>query len=265
MGEFPRREEKKKPLTKKKGNIMANMLDKFAGMSTAQATGSTRIPQPEVGKSAILLNSVRMHENRKGGFRVEIQGTTLWGIAPGKKSDGTEAGPNETGDKVSVAFFSGDYFHRQFKEFCLKVCGIEPHEDMKLCDILCPADDAQFKGKSDLDRLNYMWDVKLPAMVCAFNEETGEAEDAGAFDGQRVIQIGTVEKSVHKKINPKGEDEKSNWVHDADGQPIVSVFKNTYFNDLVPFGMVEEKLSEDEIKQFFGSVERFEELKKEND
>lgn len=241
---------------------MSNMLDKFKGMNTAQASGSTRIPDPELGKAAYLLNSVRMHENRKGGFRVEVLMTALWGIAPGKTHDGKEAGPNKKGEKVSVCFFSGDYFQRQFKEFCLKVLGMEPHEEMKICDLILPKESCP-EGMDDLKRLEHMWDVKLPAMVCALKED-GSAADAGIFDGQRVVEVGTSEKEVHKKLDKKGDDDESNWVFDKSGNPVTNVFRNSYFNRLIGFDEVDENLDEDDKARFFGSVELFEELKAEN-
>jgi len=68
-----------------------NMLDRFKGLNNAQAS-SNRIPPPSLGRAAYLINSVRMHDNRKGGYRVEVLATSLWCIEPGTTADGDKAG-----------------------------------------------------------------------------------------------------------------------------------------------------------------------------
>lgn len=235
-----------------------NMLDRFKGLNNAQAS-SNRIPPPSLGRAAYLINSVRMHDNRKGGYRVEVLATALWGIEPGTTADGDKAGPVVPGEKASVAMFSGDYFLKQFKQFCLTVLGKAPHEELEIADLLCPK--SQYPNMEDLDRVAHMWNVTLPGLVCAIGED-GKPLNVGAFDdGQRVIEIGTVEKRINKKIDPKGKDEKSNWVHDESGQPVSSVYRNSYFNKLVSMDEVAEKLSDDEKDRFFGSVERFEQIR----
>ncbi len=234
-----------------------SVLDRFKGMSTAQASSSTNTPGPALGKGAYLINSVRMHENRKGGFRVEILATCLWGIAPGKDADGNEKGPNEKGDKISIAIFSGEYFHKNFKSFCLAASGKTPNEEQEICDLICPKE--EYPNMGDDARLALMWDKVLPAMVCSLNMD-GTPAEAGAFDGQSIVTIGTVEKRIHKKIAPKGKDDKSNWMHDANGQPITSVFTNSYFNESVSFKEADDNLDEKDKARFFGSAERFNEM-----
>jgi hypothetical protein len=234
-----------------------NMLDRFKGLSNAQAS-SNRIPPPALGKAAYLINSVRMHDNRKGGFRVEVLMSCLWGLEPGKTADGDAAGPDVSGEKVSFCLFSGDYFLKQFKEFCLTVIGKAPHEELEIADLLCPK--SKFPKMDDLERVAHMWNVTLPGLVCAIDEQ-GRPVDAGVFDGQRVVEVGTTEKRLNKRIDPKGKDEKSNWVHDETGKPVSTVFRNSYFNKLVSMDEVAEKLSDAEKARFFGSVERFEQLR----
>ena len=238
---------------------MANIMDRFKNMGSAEVS-SRRLPAPLPGKAAFLINSVRMHDNeRKGGYRVEIKMTALWPVNNGKNEQGQECAPNSAGDQVSVCLFSGDYFDKSFKEFCLVACGITADKQMELCNALVPAD--PMPGASDLDRLNWMWNKTLPAMVFAVDPVTGAyTNKPGIFDGTRVVEVATIIKSMNKKLDPKGADAESNWVFDRTGNPVKTTFTNHYFNRYIPVAEVGEKLGAEGIKRFFGSVERFSQI-----
>lgn len=234
-----------------------SIADRFKGCAKAEVkTG--RVPNPNLGKAAYLIDSIRMKESTradKPGFRVEINMTTLWGIENGKDANGNEVECNRTGDKVSHCIFSGDYFHKSFKELALKVIGKEPHEELEIADFICPA--SAYPGKSELERLEIMWEQKLPGMVCAF-DESGNPTEAGVFDGQAVIEIGTTEKEIAQLIDKKKGDVEGNFVYDASGRKITKTYRNSYINRKIPKDEIKDKLDEAAIKRFFGSVEAFE-------
>jgi len=233
-----------------------SIADRFKGCAKAEVkTG--RVPNPNLGKAAYLIDSIRMKESSrvdKPGFRVEVNMTTLWGIENGKDASGTEVDCNRTGDRVSHCIFSGDYFHKSFKELCLKVIGKEPHEELDIADFICPA--SEYPNLSELERLELMWEQKLPGMVCAF-DESGSPVQAGVFDGQAVIEIGTTEKAVLQLIDRKKGEVEGNFVYDANGQKLSKTYRNSYINRKISKDEIKEKLSEEEITRFFGSVEAF--------
>ena len=234
--------------------MSGNVADRFAGMSKAEAS-TGRTPNPSLGKAAYLVSQVRMHDNtRKGGYRVEISATCLWEIEKGKTHDGKEAIPNQAGDKVATCFFSGDYFLKQFKEFCLKCIGKEPHEELEIADVMCPESD--YPNTGELERLAIMWNQVLPGKVCAFDSE-GANTDAGVFDGQVVLEIGTTEKKHYQKADKSKPDGDENRIYDKDGNALSSIFTNSFFNRKISMQEVGEKLDEDGIKRFFGSTENF--------
>jgi hypothetical protein len=188
--------------------------------------------------------------------------TALWPIADGKTHDGKEATSNQAGDKVSTCFFSGDYFLKQFKEFCLKAIGKEPHEELEIADAVCPA--ANYPDKTELERLEIMWNGVLPGLVCAFDPQNeGKATEAGCFDGQVVVEIGTTEKKHYQKADKSKPDAEDNRVYDKDGVALSSTFTNSFFNRKITMQEVGEKLDEDGIKRFFGSTDIFMALLKE--
>ena len=238
---------------------MSNFAGAFKGMSTAKVT-SGRTPNPALGKAVYLIDSVRMHDGRTGGYRAQITASCLWGIDNGLNSAGEDVPCNKLGDPVATCIFSGERFQQDFKKFALTACGCAPHNEMDVVDLVCPASDFP-EGTDPLTRLETAWDSVLPGMICAF-DSNGEPTDAGVFDGQVAVEIVTVENAVTQKVNNKGPDDKSNWVFDADGNPIVKVYTNTYFNRKVPMAEVGETLDEAGIKRMFGTVEKFGELLK---
>lgn len=242
---------------------MSNFAGKFEGMAKAESKAG-RVPNPNLGKAAYLVSSVRMHDSRTGdSFRSELLLTCLWPISDGETHDKQAAPANRPGDKVSHCFFSGDRFLTDFKDFCLKAIGKEAHEEMEIADTLCPAGSFD-PPKSDLERLQHMWEHVLPGMVCAFGHD-GKPIDAGIFDGQVVIEIGTTQKKVNKKIDKSKPDTKENWVHDADGNPQFGIYSNSYINRRIGFQEVGETLEDEaDILRFFGTTENFMELLKEH-
>ena len=240
---------------------MSTLSGRFTGMAKAEVKAG-RIPSPNLGKAAYLVSSVRMHDSRNGdGFRAEIAMTCLWSIAEGQTFDKQESPANRPGDKVSICFFSGDRFLSDFKDFCLKAVGKQEHEEMDITDSLCPK--ADYPTMPDLDRLRHMWENVLPGMVCATAED-GSTLDAGVFDGQVIVEIGTTQKQVHKKIDKKKPDTKENWVHDAEGQPVSGIYSNSYINRRVSFQEAGEQMEEADILRFFGTTENFMELLEEH-
>ncbi len=237
-----------------------NFTDKFKGMSKAEVRMG-RVPNPNLGKGAYLVNTVRMHDGRTGGFRAEVLLTCLWPIEKGQTYDGKEMDANRAGDKVSVCFFSGEYFLTGFKNFCLKAIGKESHEELEIANVVCPAD--KYPKLSELERIALMWEEILPAKVCAVDVE-GEPSDAGVFDGQVVVELSTTEKRVNTLVDKTKSDTEDNWTFDKEGNPIFKVYKNTYFNRKIPMQEVGENLDEDGIKRFFGSIENFMELVEED-
>lgn len=233
-----------------------SMLDAFKGMGSAQVHAG-RLPPPALGKSAFLINSVRVLKNRVAGTRTEIIMTALWGITAGVTCEGNASGPNVPGDRVSHCLFSGEYFQKNFKEFCLAALGKSVSDEMDITDWVCPKKDPAYASMTDLQRLHYMWDTKLPGLICALDTDGNPVNDAGVFDGQVVIEVAKTEKLVHKKLDAKGADIKSNWVHDESGKPFVSKFPNVYFNRRIPFAEVRQKLDDEAITKFFGSMEDF--------
>lgn len=242
---------------------MSNFTEKFSGMAKAEVNAG-RVPKPNLGKAAYLVSTVRMKDSRVGGgFRCVLDLTCLWGIAEGQTHDKKEVPSNRPGDKVSVCFFSGERFLTDFKDFCLKAIGKEPHEEMEIADAICPKN--MFNPpKSDLERLQYMWDEVLPGMVCAFDKE-GKPTDAGIFDGQVVIELGTVQKKVNKRIDKAKPDQKDNWAHDAEGNVQFGIYDNSYINHRISFQEVGETLEDEAaVMRFFGTVETFNNLLKEH-
>lgn len=234
---------------------MNNVTDRFAGMSMAEAS-TGRTPNPSLGKATYLINQVRMHDNtRKGGFRVEVSATCLWDIENGKTHDGKESIANKTGDKIETCFFSGDRFLKDLKNFCLKCIGKEPHEELGIADQVCP--ESKYPNKTELERLEIMWNKVLPSLVCAFDPEDGTATEAGCFDGQVVVEIGTVEKKVYKKADKSKPDGEDNRMFDKDGNALFDIYTNSFFNRKISMQEVGEKLEEADIKRFFGTVDNF--------
>jgi len=236
---------------------MSDIASRFKGCAAAEVKAG-RVPNPELGKAAYLIDTVRMKDGRNGGFRTEVNMTCLYGIQAGTTSEGKEAGPNHAGDKVNQCIFSGDYFHKQFKEFCLKAIGKEPHEELEIADYVCPT--ADYPGKPELDRLQIMWEEVLPGMVCAFDPKDGSATEAGVFDGQVVLEIGTTEKDVPTLIDKSKGVVDGNFMFDANGNKISKVYRNSYFNRKIGKAEIREKLDEKDLARFFGSVEAFEAL-----
>lgn len=229
---------------------MSNPIDRFKGCAKAEAGGG-RVPNPELGKAAYKIDQVRMKDGRTSGFRVEISMTSLWGIEPGVDAKGVERGPDRAGTKVSQCIFSGDYFLKNFKEFCLKALGMEPHQELDIANMICPSSD--HPGKDDLARIEIMWETVLPGLVCAFDPKDGSATDAGIFDGQVVVEIGTTEKEIEVKVNDQP-------TFDANGNAITKTYRNSYFNRAIGKAEIKENLDEAGINRFFGSAKKLEEL-----
>lgn len=223
-----------------------SIADRFAGSSVIKISAS-RVPNPALGRAVYLIDTVRMKDGRTGGFRVEVGMTCLWGINSGVDASGVERGPDHAGERVAHCLFSGEYFSRSFKEFSLKAIGKEPHEELDICDFVCPA--SEYPG-TELERLTTMWDNVLPAMVCAFDPKTDEATDAGVFDGQVMIEIGTTEKEVEKKV--EGQP-----MFDASGNKVVTIYTNSYFNRKIGKAEALENLGEAGVKKFFGTMDNF--------
>ena len=243
---------------------MSNFAEKFSGMSAAESK-STRTPNPALGKAAYLVSSVRMHDSRTGdSFRAEVDLTCLWPIEEGETCDKAKVPANRPGDKVSICFFSGDRFLVDLKDFCLKAIGKEPQDEMEIADALCPKSNPEYANMQDLDRLHHMWDKVLPGLVCAFDSKSGKPTDAGIFDGAVIVEVGTVQKRVNKKIDKTKPDEKSNWVHDSNGNPVQGIYDNSYINRRIGFQEAGETLDEAALMRFFGTTEAFMELLKEH-
>jgi hypothetical protein len=231
--------------------MSSNPADRFKGCAKAEVKAG-RTPNPNLGKAAYLIDLVRLKESSKEGnpgFRVEIAMTCLWGIEAGQSAAGEAVGPDAKGTKVSHCLFSGDYFHKSFKEFVLKALDMDPSRELEIADMVCPAANYP-EGTSELARIEIMWEKVLPGMICAFDPDTGAATEAGSFDGQVVVEIGTTEKEIEKKINGQP-------AFDANGKPITNVYRNSYFNRKIGKDEILEKLGEDGIAQFFGTRERF--------
>lgn len=242
---------------------MSDIMARFKGCATADVR-SGRVPNPELGKAAYLINSVRMKDSTRPGstnYRVEIGMTALWPVAAGEDADGVEKGPDAAGTKVAHCIFSGDYFASGMKEFILKCLGMEVSDELQILEYLKaqPMCAGKFDNMDELTQINTMWEVILPAMVCAL-EFDGSAKDSGIFDGQVVLEIATTEKKYNKKVDNKGPDDESNWVFDRDGNPVTNVWRNTYLNRKIDKEEVRSSLGDEGIARFFGSVERFEEL-----
>ena len=237
---------------------MSKMSDRFKGMNKADVK-SSRLPSPSLGKGVYKIDSVRMHDNtRTDGFRVEVIYTCLYAIANGTDPDGNEVQANRSGDKVSECFFSGDYFLKNFKEFCLTAVGKEPHEELDIVAELStePTYAAMFEGLDDLGKLELMWEEMLPGLVCAFDTE-GNPTSAGSFDGNVVMELGTVMKRVPELRDKKKGDVDGNYMFDENGQKIMKEYTNTYHNRKVSLQEVGDTLEEADIKRFFGSTEAF--------
>ena len=240
---------------------MSNIADRFKGMGQAEV-GGMQLPSPNLGRAAFLLNQCRMKDNRKGGFRVEVSMTCLWPIEPGTAATGQEVAPNRPGDKVSVCLFSGDYFQKQFKELCLKCCGKDVSEELEIAEMLAGMDEyaSMFKGKDDLGKINTMWEKVLPMIVTGYTPDGG-VQEAGVFDGQVVLEVLGTEKVVRQLIDKSKGDIESNWVFDRSGNPIEKVYQNHFFVRRIDMQEVKEALGEDGIKRFFGTVDRFEQIR----
>jgi hypothetical protein len=237
-----------------------SVLDRFKGCAAADAN-TGRTPKPSLGKAVYLITTVRMKDSTRGnGFRVETKYICLWGISAGQNANGTEEGPNNSGDRVADCIFSGDYFHKSFKEFALKCLGMDQSQELDIVNYLKndPECAVAFEGcTDDLACIQVMWEKVLPAKICGLKMD-GTADAAGVFDGQVVVELGTTEKKSKKKINSQGPNDVSNWVHDNTGKPVETTHQNTYINRKVGKDEIREKLSEEEIARFFGSTDAFE-------
>lgn len=246
---------------------MSNPLDRFKGCSSAEVRMG-RTPNPSPGTAAYLINTVRMKDNEmKGGFRSEISLTCLWGIKDGQNADKTPASCNQMGDKVQTCLFgkedllSMERFHQDFKKFALAAMDMTDAQSLDIANALKanPSTASLYEGVTDeLEMIKVTWETALPALVYALNPADGTPAESGVFDGTVAIEIAVVTGTYHVKMDKKGLDDKSNWMHGPDGQPIEKPFENVYFNRKIPKGEIREKLSEDELKRFFGSVEAFE-------
>lgn len=199
-----------------------SILDRFKGMS-AVTTSSARKENPAEGKQVCLVKSVRMKENRDGAaFRVPISLKTMYAISGG----------NAPGEETEVCIFSGQYFKENLKRFIVAGLNIGPDNELELAKSVVP--EARQAGKTEVEIVGIMWNEILPPMVCCEGEdENGQPLVAGAFDDQVCIEIETKEKEYHVKQDKKGPDDRSNWVFNAEGEPLVKTFVNTFFNTAV--------------------------------
>jgi hypothetical protein len=214
--------------------MSSNFAARFKGL--ADASVSSRLPDPRVGEGWFLANSVEMKDNRGGGYRVSLILTCLKGMTDGG---------NAKGDKVGKAIFSGDYFLKEFKEFLFAASGIGAEREDELIENVVPHKD--HPSMDDLQRKTLAWE-RLAQMACGIDED-GKKTGAGCFDGQVVLHLATVVKKG-KETAVKGPD--GNWV------PVPGKdFTNVYFRGNVPLATVAEELSEADIARFFGSMDKF--------
>lgn len=238
---------------------MSSPFNVFEGLSKAKDKSSQR-PKPEIGKAWYLIDRVRKLDNRTGGFRVVIDLTCLVPVAEGVGDGGVNRGPDRPGTQVSLCIHGGDYFLDNFRDFVMKCTGLDSSRELDMANILAPEApyegmDPRIKvhpGKSELERIAYMWDNVLPNQVCAL-----DPYDAGALDRQVVVEINTIEKRVFAKRDRSKPAGPGNQVFDEHGKPISDVYPNSYFNRKVSKAELKDALGDEGIKRFFGSVENF--------
>jgi len=241
---------------------MSDPFAAFAGLDKAKAQGG-RLPKPALGKAAYLVESIRTKDNeRSSGFRTEIIATCLWGIDKGKTHDGQEVAGESVGQKVSHCFF-GDTgnklarYQQDFKSLCLVILGMQESQELEIADQL------KVQGADELARIQQLWTRQLPGLVCAIDPVSGEPTAAGIFDGRAIIELSTSQTKVFKKADKNKPAGEGNMVYDQGGDALSDVYTNTYINNAFTLGVAQEKLSEAEICKFFGSVDRFNQIKAE--
>jgi hypothetical protein len=218
----------------------------FKGLSDASV--GTRLPTPAIGTADYLVNSIKMHENREGGHRVNVNCTCLRVIN----------GDQRVGDKVSHVMFSGNYFLTELKRLILCVAGNLIGDGVSVEDLMCPVEDEEGKptpyaALSEDERSAAAWE-KIAQDTCAIDAD-GNPTAAGDFDGQVVIRLETSVKPG-KATGKYVKDEATGDLVPEIGKDFI----NTFPVARIPFEEVADFLDEGAIVKYFGSAEALMEL-----
>ena len=216
----------------------------FGNMGSAKAAGSsTRKDGPKAGRTVCLFNSATHKVNEQSvGERTLVGLTCLWQEETGKGVGGVVEAAQRVGDKVEVPLFNNktsqgqERYYGELKRLVFSITGTSDASEMDLVDGIMPPED--HKGMEDLDRLNATWD-KLMCML------QGLEDEAPAFDNVYAIEVVTKVSEVHKLLDKKGKkDDPKNWVYAAGStEPLMSVYRNHYFNEAVPLDQVLRELT----------------------
>jgi len=223
----------------------ASMKQLFKGIAQAQV--SSRNENMKIGRAIYLLNKTSMEESRKGTVFIKRLLTCL---VPVCDANGRESGSDNytgelKGNSVSSCIFQSDYFHKEMKEFILKAMGYDPKDEPALIEAAIAdlkASDPKFKPAADETEADAAWSSILAQVV-----------EGGCLDGMTALEFETKEK-----VSNTGK-----FVKDSQGNLVeeVKTFTNSYIKRRVPLAEVGSMLEQKDIERFFGSVEKFEELK----
>lgn len=222
-----------------------SMKQLFKGIAQAQV--SSRNENMKLGRAIYLLNKTSMEESRKGAMFIKRILTCLVPIHDGSgREPGSDNYTGELkGNYVSSCIFQSDYFHKEMKEFILKSMGYEPKDEPALIEAAIAdlkAADPKFKPAANETEADAAWSAILEQVI-----------EGGCLDGMTALEFETKEK-----VSNTGK-----FVKDSQGNLVeeIKTFANSYIKRRVPLAEIGTLLDAKDIERFFGSVEKFNELK----
>ena len=222
----------------------------FKGLAGAKVTQG-RLPDPSEGIADYLVESLRLRLNETGDERYEIRLVAVQPVTANGTATGTRCQycmfPAKTAKGMQAA--AGE-----MKRLLLTLADVSPEEQDEVVEMMCPKAKPEFAKMDEDDRVEKAWDAILMQAFC-IGEDGKPSEGSGIFDGQVVLRLETV-------LQP----EKGDTVYTKNKETGLMeavpkrIFTRHYPKCLVPVAEAAKGLSEQQIKQVFGSLEKYAEL-----
>ncbi len=223
------------------------MFKGLAGAKVAQG----RLPDPSEGIADYLVESLRLRLGETGDKRYEIR---LVAVQP-VTANGTPTGTRCQYCEFPARSVKAEAFAAAaMKRLLLTLADVKPEEEEEVVEMMCPKASPEFKDMVEDDRVEEAWDKILMQAFC-IGEDGKPSEGPGIFDGQVVLRLETVL-----------QEERGDTVYTKNKETGLMeavpkrIYTRHYPKCLVPVEEAAKGLSEQQIKQVFGSLEKYAEL-----